>query len=534
MPILTSDTKRHLTQDQQSYLLETVLQPAIDAWSGVISLIRVQGNLTLDRNQLWDGVSCGPGLDSSGTPSALVPEEHFDDYIPIDTASSTNGTREGGTGGGGGNDIGKGVANADLVIYIEVGFRQTQTETESNDNNNDNDKNDEDHEGKSGSSNYNHHPGTIRGSDRKYKDAGFESLPTKELEGMSSSNGRPPSAFKSSAALSTASGSLNATHPSLIGIVGSEMSASLAAAASRPTKEVEHPKCSPAYLASATHCSTDQFDRPTHGMIHFCVDPQTFFTSKSDDVRHLQLTRLTAMHELGHVVGFNLQSLAHFRERDGTPRTPRGPVAGVNGTSATEPWVVGDVPDVKVECTGILPPGNGKNRKKSRKRAVIPLPSESTLRFRTIRGGVRVADVVLPTVRAVVRNHFACDNLYGAELEGDPYLVERQQDPLLIATVNREPGADQGKMRRTEQLGDSDEDDDSRDRRGDYDYLEQHGVTADQDAISDILDQDIQYYNDDKDVGSCIEDHWVSTNLFPGKSANHTDLCCVPFSTSTT
>ena len=48
------------------------------------------------------------------------------------------------------------------------------------------------------------------------------------------------------------------------------------------------------------------------------------------------------MHELGHVLGFNAQSLAHFRDPDtGRPLTPR------DGR--------GDVPDILVECTGPAP-----------------------------------------------------------------------------------------------------------------------------------------------------------------------------------
>ena len=521
VPILTAATKRHLTKYQQSYVLDTVLQPAIDAWSDIISLVRVQGNLTLDRTQLWDGVSCGPGLDGSGTPSAVVPEHHFHDYVHKDGNATATATA---------TTTAPGVPNADLVVYIELGYRQMQQQ----------DDNVEDQDDTPEESTYvdeeSNHPGFVRGSDPRYKDAGFEALPTKELLPVQDAPHPSASSESSSAALSTASISLNisSTHPSLTGIIDPDVSASLASAAtaaggggvSRPTRHVEHPKCSPAYLASATHCSTDQFDRPTHGMIHFCVDPKTFFSSETDDVRHLQLTRLTAMHELGHILGFNIQSLAHFREIDGTPRTPRIPAAGGTNitTSATEPWVVGDVADVKVECTGILPPGpgNGNNRKKRRRRAILPLPSRSTLRFRTIRGGLRVADVVLPTVRTVVRNHFSCDTLDGAELEGEPYSVERQQDPWLLTTASSSPESetdaadtissavttDEGKRRRVEEVGDRKKNADGRDRRGDFDFLE-HGVTVDQDGISDV-DQK-EYYNDDSDIGFCIGDHWVSS-----------------------
>ncbi|KAL3907129.1 MAG: hypothetical protein SGILL_008997 [Bacillariaceae sp.] len=49
--------------------------------------------------------------------------------------------------------------------------------------------------------------------------------------------------------------------------------------------------------------------------------------------------------------------------------------------------------------------------------ATVPLPSEEILQFREVRGGVRVAEVVTPSVLQVVRNQFDCQVLTGAELE---------------------------------------------------------------------------------------------------------------------
>jgi len=94
------------------------------------------------------------------------------------------------------------------------------------------------------------------------------------------------------------------------------------------------------------------------------------------------------------------------------------PPVAIGNETGRSPWVVGDVPDVNAECTGIL---NKRNRR--RKRATIPLPAETTLKFRTIRGCVRVADVVAPTIQAVVRNHCSYNAQEGAELEGDPFHV---------------------------------------------------------------------------------------------------------------
>lgn len=91
--------------------------------------------------------------------------------------------------------------------------------------------------------------------------------------------------------------------------------------------------------------------------------------------------------------------MAHFRKADGSPWTPRD--------------AHGQVPTKLVECTG--PQG-------SRVFSNVTLPSNDILKFRTVRGGVRVAEIVTPSVRQVVRNHFDCQELPGAELESGDFL----------------------------------------------------------------------------------------------------------------
>ncbi|KAL3942744.1 MAG: hypothetical protein SGBAC_003119 [Bacillariaceae sp.] len=142
------------------------------------------------------------------------------------------------------------------------------------------------------------------------------------------------------------------------------------------------------YLAAASYCSTDQYDRPTAALLHICIDDDFFLPSK------MNRNARTIMHELGHALGFNSLSMAHFRRPDGTPMTPRGEN--------------GDIPDTRIECTG---PGINRTF------ANVALPSEDILKFREVRGGVRVAQVVTPSVLQVVRNHFDCQELQGAELE---------------------------------------------------------------------------------------------------------------------
>lgn len=158
------------------------------------------------------------------------------------------------------------------------------------------------------------------------------------------------------------------------------------------------PQCmDPDTVASATYCSTDQFDRPVAGSIHFCIDlgfstPEDSFFHPSQRLFNIRAT----IHEIGHVLGFNAQSFAHFRHFDGTPRTPRDER--------------GDVRDVEVQCTGPVSSSNpGK--------AVIPLPDESTVKFKMTDNGVRVATIVTESVQMIARNHFDCQDLEGAALE---------------------------------------------------------------------------------------------------------------------
>jgi hypothetical protein len=91
-----------LSDKQHSVLFLDVLRPAMLTFSAALRVDSVQGNLTVDRSQLIDGATCGPGRDS-GLPSALVPESHM-------TA---------------------GVANADMIVYLNIGFAPPKRNTSS-------------------------------------------------------------------------------------------------------------------------------------------------------------------------------------------------------------------------------------------------------------------------------------------------------------------------------------------------------------------------------------------------------------------
>ena len=178
--------------------------------------------------------------------------------------------------------------------------------------------------------------------------------------------------------------------------------------------------CQGDYIAASAFCNTDQWDRPVAALLHLCLDDDFF------QPQRLHRNIRTIMHELGHSLGFNAVSLAHFRRwDDGEPLTPRD----ANGA----------VPLQRVQCTGPQAEepawlSNGSSGSTSTTPLpttvdseegyydVIPLPSPDILQFRTVRGGVRVAQIVTPSVLQVVRNHFDCQTLEGAELESGEYI----------------------------------------------------------------------------------------------------------------
>ena len=153
-------------------------------------------------------------------------------------------------------------------------------------------------------------------------------------------------------------------------------------------------QCNGDYLAASSFCSTDQYDRPIAAIVHICIGEEFF------DRANLHTNIKVISHELGHALGFNAVSLAHFRRTDGTPYTDRDPTTGA-------------IPLTEINCTGPV----SSNRTGS-----VALPSDEILKFRIVRGGVRVAEIVTPSVRQVARNHFDCQQLPGAELESGEYL----------------------------------------------------------------------------------------------------------------
>jgi len=85
-------------------------------------------------------------------------------------------------------------------------------------------------------------------------------------------------------------------------------------------------------LAYASTCQRDSAtDRPTFGRINFC--PSHLSANSADWDAQLA----TAVHELGHALGFAGDSLPLFRYPDGSPRTPR---SSYDSTMPDDPYYI--------------------------------------------------------------------------------------------------------------------------------------------------------------------------------------------------
>ena len=323
-----------LSKTQRSTILEQIIHPALKNWSLALSITPIQDMLEplkIDKYQLYDDISCGPGV-FSGFPSVVVPIDHIED----------------------------GIGETDLMIYVSVGFR-----------------------------------GNLLKELEAEADGDGEERRRQLLRGGVAE----PVVFSSVAAVdagSTAAVDAGANGDAVdtgangdAGATGDAEETVTVDEASVPMKK-KIPSCSGNYLASSTYCSTDQFDRPIAGLLHLCIGDD-FFKKSS-----LEMNQVTIMHELGHILGFNSQSMAHFRRKNGDPITLRDEN--------------GDVFDELVNCTGVA----------EGRQARIPLPSPDILQFTEVRG-VRVAQIVTPAVQQIARNHFDCQDLEGAELESYSY-----------------------------------------------------------------------------------------------------------------
>jgi hypothetical protein len=350
-----------LTDTEREILFYEMLSPALLAWSSSLRVDPVVGNLTVDVHQLLDGQTCGPGIDS-GLPSIRVPLQHLNEGIP----------------------------ETDMIVYLSLGFPVPNGDDDDNDNETNatdspyytdsNWTSDNEDEGEDEFNNAN-----FMQSKREEPRGGlFGSV--KDRWNRKDSGGQRRRYLTTE----TSSGSFRDLPPSsTTSSVQNNNNSSSAETNETTTTAAAINICTGGdYLAAASYCSTDQYDRPTAALLHICIDDNFF------DPKHLQRNIMTIIHELGHALGFNALSMAHFRRPDGTPYTLRDDD--------------GNIPDSTIECTG---------PEDEPQIATLPLPSEEILQFRNVRGGVRVAEIVTPSVLQVVRNQFDCQLLTGAELE---------------------------------------------------------------------------------------------------------------------
>jgi hypothetical protein len=140
--------------------------------------------------------------------------------------------------------------------------------------------------------------------------------------------------------------------------------------AARGAADSAHQTHTAAYAGS---CARDQFDRPVAGAANFCPSQLSNATARWET----QLA--TAIHEIGHALGFAADHLAFFRDAEagGRPRTPRLPQDGMPPLTPPPPI-----------CNGRKQGGGdgrsgggdrGKGRAAKTKAPLLRLPSNSTL-----------------------------------------------------------------------------------------------------------------------------------------------------------
>ena len=313
-----------LSDLERRILFEDILKPALLVWSSALRVEPVQGNLTVDRAQLVDHKTCGPGRDS-GLPSVLVPPMHMTVGVP----------------------------NTDMLVYLNLQFVNTnRTRNYVNPTNN--------------FTMFNFSTFNFTADEQAQQQQNETNNNTSTPQPIQDK----PITIQPIANFTSALNSYNSSPP-------------------------RAPYCTGEYLAASIFCSTDQYDRPTAAMLNICID-YFFF-----DPSMLHLAIMTIIHEMGHALGFNSLSLAHFRRPDGSPVTPR---------------VNGQVPLTRIQCAGPESTAFYAN---------VSLPSKDILQFRSVRGAqgnIRVAEIVTPYVTLAARNHFNCQTLPGAELESGQFM----------------------------------------------------------------------------------------------------------------
>ncbi|CAH8594993.1 unnamed protein product [Schistosoma haematobium] len=142
-------------------------------------------------------------------------------------------------------------------------------------------------------------------------------------------------------------------------------------------------------IAYANACQLEgNTDRPILGFISFCPNrlDENYSMSK--------VLLYTAIHEMGHALGFNRNLYAFYRDEHGRPRTQRDPATGMPSTPRDEFGIFAPSNDVVKEVTRTW-----KSTKVSLTR--------------------KIGAFVLPNVLKFARSHFNCPSLDGVDLENE-------------------------------------------------------------------------------------------------------------------
>jgi len=157
--------------------------------------------------------------------------------------------------------------------------------------------------------------------------------------------------------------------------------------------------CGSDTLAYAYICGVDSTDRPVLGVVNFCLD--TIDLEEDGTILQQEVAEINdvILHEMGHVMGVSASFLTFFRNSTtGLPLTPRP-------LEKTVAKCVNGGPDQEIN----IPSTNTLQYKEE---SVLLANNEEIQRG--------YYEVVLPTVRQVVRNQFACQSLTGARMENTP------------------------------------------------------------------------------------------------------------------
>jgi hypothetical protein len=186
------------------------------------------------------------------------------------------------------------------------------------------------------------------------------------------------------------------------------------------------------FMAYASHCRQDQFDRPTFGYIQMC--PQHFAVSNIQAERDQDFH--TAVHEITHILGYSSSLFAFFRDINGAPYTarcgnpsthptswlPSGVFAYTSGPQGTENKTNTQYAEAWCCASNTIgwPPWKCQGLHSGFKFQV----ADTVIKVQTVGGDLdRVGNtsrmLVTPTVVSVARQHFGCPTLAGVEVEDD-------------------------------------------------------------------------------------------------------------------